>query len=181
LGKEGEEETERLMPSKTEVELDDGVRPDISQFYPFKDAIERFLGHSEFMKIKDIGGYKALKAAVLRLLRQIEISNEATVTVVDEAWRTEVADIFAHGRDRIEICKTAGDLFACLSATLAELCLLQIGLVPNQRMRKKPLPLKVQNWNLASFRSVQYVQSDAQKKWQQDALKQRTARMAAGK
>jgi hypothetical protein len=169
------------MSRKTGMKFDDGVRADLSQFYPFKHAIERFLGHSEFMKIKDIGGYPALKASVLKFLRQIEVSIEATVTVVDEAWRSEVAEIFARGRDLIKISKTAGGLFACLSGTLAELCFLQIGLVPNQRTNQKPIPLKVQNWNLVAFRSVQYVQSDAQKKRHQGALRQRAARATAGK
>jgi hypothetical protein len=169
------------MSRKTGMKFDDGVRPDLSQFYPFKDAIERLLGHAEFMKIKDIGGYRALRGSVRKLLRQIEVSIEATVTVVDDAWRSEVAEIFAHGSGQIEKCKTAGDLFACLSATLAELCFLQIGLVPNQWRNRKPIPLKVQYWNLSGSRSVQYVQSDAQKKWHQEGLRQRAARTAAGK
>jgi hypothetical protein len=164
------------MPRKTRMKFDEGVRADLSQFYPFKAAIERLLGHSEFMKIKDIGGHPALKASVLRLLRQIEVSIEATVTVVDEPWRSELAEIFARGRDIIKSSKVAGELFASLSATLAELCFLQIGLVPNQRGNRKPLPLKARNWKLSGYRSVQYVQSDAQKEWHQEVLKRQADR-----
>ena len=153
-----------------------GVRADLSQFYPFKAMIEQVLGHTEFQKIKDIGGLPALKATVMRLIRQIEVSIAATVIIADDEWHTEISETLARGKDLLSNCKSADELFACLATILARLCFLQIGLVPNQLRNTKPLPLRVENWKLTAYRSVQYVQSTAQKKRQRESLAQKSNR-----
>ncbi len=151
-----------------------GVRADLAQFYSFKHVIEEVLGNPEFLKIKDIGGFPALKRCVLRLMQAVEVSIVATVTVADDEWFREVEAVVAHGRETLGLCKSADELFATLSATLTRLCFLQIGLVPNRRMADKTIPLKAENWKLTAHRSVQYVQSRNQKRLQADTIKRRS-------
>jgi hypothetical protein len=67
------------------------------------------------------------------------------------------------GLSRIESSTSIDQLFASLAATLGELAFLQIGFVPRGHSRLDRIPLITKNWRLDPVRSIQYVQSSAQR------------------
>jgi hypothetical protein len=154
---------------------DSGIRFDMAQFYPMKAVLERTLGRATFEKLKDAGTLADWKKALIRLLDAIKLSVDATVTVVDPDWRTEIIQILNDGRSALPKHKHIDELFTSFSATLVELVFLQLGHIPsnatlvsNSSTREAPIklqrtvPLKPEYWTLRRFRSVQYVQTHQQ-------------------
>ena len=137
------------------------IRADLSQYYAMKSLFERILGRSSFRKLKDFAPLGVWKAESRKLVSALDLSIQATVAVVDDAWKTEVKDLLVHGRSRIDSAKSIDELFAALAATLVELSFLQVGFVPKGHIRVDRVALTAQNWRLDPVRSVQYVQSPA--------------------
>jgi hypothetical protein len=151
------------------------IRADLAQFYPLKALLENVLGRHSFSRVKDYAPLSTWKAEVTRLLNALELSIRATIIVVDDPWKLEALEILQHGRQGVARAKSIDELFACLSASLAELSFHQLGLVPRGHASVDSVPLTLRNWNLASVRSVQYVQTPAQKELQLKSGRRRGA------
>mgnify|MGYP001608505597 FL=1 len=139
-----------------------GIRYDMSQFYPLKAAFEQILGKRSYRKLKETAGLSDWKVETTKLLKAIELSIVETVKVADTEFYEEANQIIELGRVHIKNAKDISELFASLSATLTRIVFLQIGYIPAHG-RVESLSLIQKNWNLACVRSVQYVQSTAQK------------------
>ena len=139
-----------------------GIRYDMSQFYPLKAAFEQILGKRSYRKLKETAGLSDWKVETTKLLKAIELSIVETVKVADTEFYEEANQIIELGRVHIKNAKDISELFASLSATLTRIVFLQIGYIPAHG-RVESVSLTQKNWNLACVRSVQYVQSTAQK------------------
>lgn len=139
-----------------------GIRYDMSQFYPLKVTIEQILGKRAYRKLKETAGLSDWKVETTKLLKAIELSIVETVKVADTEFYNEANQIIELGLAHIKSAKDISELFASLSATLTKIVFLQIGHVP-AHYRVESVSLTPKNWNLASVRSVQYVQSAVQK------------------
>jgi hypothetical protein len=100
----------------------------------------------------------------------IELAINSTVVITDAAWRDDIAAVIRLGQESIKCSETIADLFSTLSATLSRIVFMQIGQMPRYTMQSKRVPLTPEWWKLNTYRSVQYVQNDAQKQ----ALAKRT-------
>lgn len=140
----------------------DKFRYDIAQFYQLKAALEAVLGHSTYLQLKETAGLREWKSACLRLCATIELSANSTITVVDQEWRDDFRCVMDRARGGIKASVVPSELFASLSASLIELTFLQLGGLPRLR-HWKAIPSRKEYWTLTSERTVQYVQSDAQK------------------
>jgi len=139
-----------------------GLRYDMSQFYPLKAALEQVLGRRTYQKLKETGTIADWKVETKKLLKAIDVSVRATVKVADAEFFEEVTELVELGSSQIQSAKEISDLLASLSATLTRLVFLQIGYLPS-RHAVDSVPLVPRNWTLDPVRSVQYVQSSAQK------------------
>ena len=129
-----------------------------------KFALESLLGSDEWYRLKDHSGISVWRSSLERALKATRASLLGTVIVADGDWRMEAQRIVQEGFDRIKSAKSIVDLFAAFSATYMQLSFHQLGLMPNLRGRKvnsRAIPSK---WNLDTYRTVQYVQSDEQTK-----------------
>jgi hypothetical protein len=139
------------------------LRYDMSQFYPLKAVLEELLGHHVYSRLKETGTLRDWRDVIQKLLRAIELAIESTVDIADEDWFADIDSILELGRTQIAESKTVTDLFACLSATLAQLVFLQIGFLPLGRQQIETIPLTKERWTLRSVRTVQYVQNRKQR------------------
>jgi hypothetical protein len=96
------------------------------------------------------------------LLRAIKVAIKSTVEIADDDWFADIDSILELGKKQIAESKTATELFAYLSATLARLVFLQIGFSPLGRQQKETIPLTKEWWTLTSVRTVQFVQNNKQ-------------------
>lgn len=140
-----------------------GIHYDSSQFYAMKAFLERILGHPVYFKLKDYASLKEWKKATIRLLDAVELAINSTVKIADQEWRDDIADAIRLGRDLIRGSDTSSALFAVLSAALTQIVFLQIGLMPSRPFHGKTAPLTADFWTLNRHRSVQYVQTAAQR------------------
>ena len=138
------------------------IRHDMRQFYPLKAVFEQILGKRAYRKLKETAGLADWKVETRKLLKAIELSIAETVKVADTELYKEANQILELGRIHIKGVKDISELFASLSATLTRIVFLQIGYMPTHG-RVESVSLTARNWNLACVRSVQYVQSIAQK------------------
>ena len=143
-----------------------GIRHDLSQYYSIKDLFELVLGKASFKKLKDAGSIKDWKLESVRLLKAISLSVEATVEIVDQEWIDEFHDLINKGASSVESSSEIDELFASLAATLGQLVFLQIGFLPHAHRTMERVPLTVSHWKLNLIRSVQYVQSEDQRRTQ---------------
>lgn len=138
------------------------LRHDLSQFYPMKAVMEQLFGRECFAKLKEGGTLAEWKAESRRLINSAEVAVRINVPIADAEWRAEVASVLDLGRSHIASANTAGELFCAIAATFARLSFLQLGALPN-RPGVASVSLAERNWRLDGFRSVQYVQTEAQR------------------
>jgi hypothetical protein len=150
---------QRRRPTHDEI----GIRADLAQFYAMKAVLERTLGHPVYLKLKDYAPLKEWRKATIRLLDAVELAINSTVEIADQEWRDDIAAAIRLGRDLIKGSNTSSALFAVLSATLTEIVFLQIGFMPSRPRPGKTAPLTADFWTLNRYRSVQYVQTAAQR------------------
>jgi hypothetical protein len=139
-----------------------GIRYDISQFYPLKAAFEQILGRRTYRKLKETATLSDWKVETKKILKAIELSIAETVKVADAEFYKEAKQLIELGHIHIKSAKDISELFASLSATLTRIIFLQIGYIPAHNSLES-VPLTQKNWNLACVRSIQYVQSTEQK------------------
>jgi len=102
------------------------------------------------------------KKYTARILSAIKVSAKAIIKITDNEWFEELADLIEQGKNRIESAKNTEQLFATLSASLAEISFFQIGKIPNNIRSQQTTLRHPSNWKLNTYRSVQYVQSQNQ-------------------
>jgi len=139
------------------------LRYDISQFYPLKAVLEELLGHRVYSRLKETATLRDWKEAIQKLLRAIKVAIQSTVDIADDDWFAEIDSILELGKTQIAKSKTATELFASLSATLARLAFLEIGFVPLGRQQRETIPLTKEWWTLRTVRTVQFVQNSKQR------------------
>lgn len=135
----------------------------MSQFYAMKDVMEQLFGKRTYLRLKETANLKDWKASTIKLLNAILRASESSIAVADDDWRSEIADAVKLGANLISSSDHISDLFSSLAATVTKIAFLQIGHMPNHRLQQKTVPLTKEWWALNQFRSVQYVESEAQK------------------
>lgn len=146
-------------PTRAEI----GLRYDMSQFYSMKSVLEEALGHPAYVKLKETGTMADWRTETSRLLAAIELAINSTVVLTDAAWRNDIAAVIRLGLHGIKSSETISDLFSVLSGALSRIVFIQIGQMPRHTLLTKRAPLIPEWWTLNTYRSVQYVQNDAQK------------------
>ncbi|MGD0859622.1 MAG: hypothetical protein ABR912_09905 [Terracidiphilus sp.] len=140
-----------------------GIRYDMSQFYSMKDVMEQLFGKRAYLCLKETASLKDWKDSTIKLLNAILLATESSIAVADDDWRNEITDAVKRGITLISSADHISDLFSCLAATLTGIVFVQIGCMPNHRSEQKTVRLTKDWWTLSHFRSVQYIQSEAQK------------------
>lgn len=135
----------------------------MSQFYSMKDVMEQLFGKRAYLCLKETASLKDWKDYTLKLLDAILLATESSIAVADDDWRNEITDAVKEGVKLISYADHISDLFSALAATLTRIVFVQIGCMPNHRLEQKTVRLTKEWWTLSHFRSVQYVQSEAQK------------------
>lgn len=140
-----------------------GIRYDMSQFYSMKDVMEQLFGKRAYLRLKETARLKDWKDSTIKVLNAILLASESSIVVADDDWRNEITDAVKLGVKLISSADHISDLFSSLAATLTRIAFVQIGCMPNHRSQQKTVPLTKDWWTLSRFRSVQYVQTEAQK------------------
>lgn len=140
-----------------------GIRYDMSQFYSMKDVMEQLFGKRAYLRLKETASLKDWKDSSIKLLNAILLATESSIAVADDDWRSEMKDAAKRGITLISSADHISDLFSCLAATLTRIVFVQIGCMPNHRSQQKAVRLTKEWWILSQFRSVQYIQSEAQR------------------
>jgi hypothetical protein len=138
------------------------MKHDLSHMYALKSAIEDLLGEAAWRDLKECTSLTTWRRYVLKIIDAIELSVKTNIQICDEDWMTRVASNLAHGRDLARIANDTDDLVAALTATLLEQVFLQLGHAP-RRKGSRAVALKAESWRLDSFRTVQIVQTPAQR------------------
>jgi hypothetical protein len=142
--------------------LTEEIRYDMSQFYSLKSVLEKLMGHSVYMRLKETATLSDWQEEVQKLLLSIKMAIKSTVEIADNEWFDEIDVILESGEKDIVSSKTVTELFARFSATLTQVVFLQIGFLPLGRQGQKTIPLKKEYWTLNKVRTVQYIQSNIQ-------------------
>jgi hypothetical protein len=150
------------MAQRKPVNNIDDIPHDLSFAYTLKAAFEEILGHDTFLKLKECHVLSVWKAESDRLLRASLIAFRETVEIADDAFRKEVAETIEFGIKAVKSSKSINQLFASLAATYARLSFLQLGLRPCRS--RGSVPLRKEDWKLSGYRTVQYVQTESQKR-----------------
>lgn len=137
------------------------LRPDTSQYYALKAAIEQLLGNKAWLDLKECTSVRTWRKYVLKLFDAVRISITQSIEIRDEAWVVEVHENLDRGAMAAKSAKDIDDLLSVLSATLLRQVFLQIGRLPNRSTARK-VTLAREYWTLNSHRSVQYIQTPTQ-------------------
>jgi hypothetical protein len=138
------------------------VEYNLEDAYGLKSLVENLFGNRAWLDIKHATDVKTWTKYSTRILSAIEFSAKVTVEIADDEWFKELNSVIEHGKARIKLAKSTEQIFAALSASLANISFLQLGRVPTA-VRGERVTLRHQgNWKLNQFRSVQYVQSKEQ-------------------
>ncbi|HSH72658.1 MAG TPA: hypothetical protein VK974_06345 [Methylophilaceae bacterium] len=135
---------------------------DLSHMYALKSAIEDLLGEAAWRDLKECTSTKTWRRYVLKLIDAIEISVATNIQICDEDWMSQVQDNLGHGRELARIAENTDDLISALTSTLLRQVFLQLGNIP-RRKTVRTVTLKTENWRLDGFRTVQIVQTPAQR------------------
>ncbi|AWI55416.1 hypothetical protein DEH84_17640 (plasmid) [Aquabacterium olei] len=138
------------------------MKHDLSHMYALKSAIEDLLGEAAWRDLKECTSLATWRRYVLKVIDAIELSVKTNIQICDEDWMNQVTNNLAHGRDLARIARNTDDLVAALTATLLEQVFLQLGHAPH-RKTSRAVTLKAENWRLDGFRTVQIVQTPAQR------------------
>jgi hypothetical protein len=146
-----------------------GLRADTSQFYAMKAVLEQVLGRPVYLRLKETVTMTVWRKQTVRLLDAIALAITSTVVVADQEWREDIAAAICRGKEAIKRSDTIAELFAALSAALTRIVFIQIGRMPSHASTAsllsyaKTAPLTAEFWTLNAHRSVQYVQTAAQR------------------
>jgi hypothetical protein len=135
---------------------------DTSPCYELKAIIEDLLGSQAWLELKECTSLPIWRKYVLRIIKVIDLSIDASITIKDEAWIAAVEDNLDRGSRGAQSAATFEELLCSLNATLLRQVFLQIGMLPSRSSREK-VPLRRENWCLNTYRSVLYVQSSEQR------------------
>lgn len=134
----------------------------IEKFYALKATLERIWGKDTYADLKHCADLNVWKKYLKRTLEAIKLAISDTVQITDPEWLEEAMGILDMGLKRMHDSAEFDDLLQAYAATLTELSFHQVGLCP-QRILSRHAALRKGDWNLSAYRSVQYVQSKAQK------------------
>ena len=137
------------------------LQHDTSHRIMLKSAIEQLLGRDAWYELKETTSLAPWRKTILKLLKAIRISIDASVEVRDQAWTDAVNENLTRGEEGVKVSKDIDELLSCFEATLLRQVFLQIGALPN-RKGGPGVSLSRENWRLNGQRSVQYVQSRTQ-------------------
>ena len=137
------------------------LQHDLSHRIAIKSAIEQLLGRDAWYELKETTSLAPWRKNVLKILKAIRISIDASIEIKDQAWMEAVNENLSRGEKQIRSSKEIDELLSSFEATLLRQVFLQIGMVPN-RKGQPGVSLRKENWQLNGQRSVQYVQSPAQ-------------------
>lgn len=152
-----------IAKSRRASSQETGIRYDISQFYSMKDVMEQLFGKRVYLRLKETANLKDWKDSTIKLLGAILLASESSTAVADDDWRNEIKDTVTVSINLISSADHISDLFSSLAATLTRIVFVQIGCVPNHRLAHRTVRLTKEWWTLSRYRSVQYVQNEAQK------------------
>ena len=130
--------------------------------YGLKSLVENLFGNKAWLEIKHATDVKTWKKYSIKILSAIEFTAMSTVEIADSEWFKELNVLVEFGKKRINSSKSTEEIFAALSASIANISFFQLGRLPNNT-RCKQITLRHQgNWKFNEFRSVQYVQNKEQ-------------------
>jgi hypothetical protein len=136
----------------------------IEDGYALKSLFENLFGRKAWYDLKESTDLIQWKSYCTRLLVAVETSAKATIQIVDIHWFEELNSEIKHGKEMIKSSNDFEQLFANLAASIGRISFLQFGLIPTRLTQENITLRHPSNWKLDSYRSVQYVQNDEQKK-----------------
>jgi hypothetical protein len=151
---------DKVPARKTSIGV--GLKPDIAALSSMKFILEQILGRPAWYRLKETCDIRKWRKETTRLLRAIDLSIKSTVQIADDQWREEISNLIQVGIKQVARAKYIDELLSDLAATLARIVFLQIGLIP-AHYSNNTVPLSAAHWMLNCHRSVQYVQTDAQR------------------
>jgi len=128
-----------------------------------KGALEDLLGADEWYRLKDTRSVGTWRKSLLRALKVSEASIRGTVTVADEDWYSVAFEIIDEGSVRIKSSKTIVDLLSAFGSCYMRLSFHQLGLMPRRKGSRSKIKATPGSWDLSTYRSVQYVQTEKQR------------------
>ena len=140
------------------------MRCNMEDAYALKHLFENVFGRSAWYELKSSKDLNKWKNYCARLLSAINVSAKASILIADSEWFDELASEIELGKDMLNLSEDFEQLFANLSASLGTISFLQLGMVPSRSSKKKVTLRHPSNWQLDSYRSVQYVQNTEQRK-----------------
>ena len=126
-----------------------------------KLAIEEVLGREAWYELKETTSVTPWRKNLLKVLKAIRLSIDATVEIKDKPWSDAVEANLKEGEQDLKSSKDIDELLSSFEATLLKQVFLQLGMLP-KRAGRPGVALRKENWRLNGHRSVQYVQSQAQ-------------------
>lgn len=134
-----------------------------TKFLAFKGVVEDLFGSDAWYALKESNHIPTWRDYCLKTLKLLGLAIEDTVTVCDDDWKNQVSDILERGIDLLRGAKEIDEMISIVAASALQVSFLQIGLMPRLRGSNPKVSLRKGAWKLDTFRSVQYVQTDAQR------------------
>ena len=168
-----ESQPENSRTEAAEATLMAELKYDSTQYFALKGALEGILGKASYRRLKETGTLDDWRQELRRLLKAVELSVRDTVHIADPEWREEIYAELRHGQHMVGLPAEIDEILSTLSATLIKVVFLQLGFVPRSQHVERRI-LREGNWRLDRYRSVQYVQTEDQRRAQSEARRPRT-------
>lgn len=134
-----------------------------TKFLAFKGVVEDLFGSDAWYALKESNHIPTWRGYCSKVLKSLDLAIEDTVSVCDESWKAQVKRILWHGIGSLGKAKEIDEMIGIVAASVLEVSFLQLGLMPRRKGSDSKVSLRKGAWKLDAFRSVQYVQSEAQK------------------
>lgn|GEM_PF-3315499 len=134
-----------------------------TKFLTFKGVMEDIFGSDAWYALKESNDIPTWRKYCLNALKLLGLAIEDTVTICDASWKEQVKDILNPAIDSLGDAKEIDEMISVVAACTLQLSFLQIGLMPRRKGNRSKVSLRKGSWKLDTFRSVQYVQTDAQR------------------
>ena len=129
----------------------------------FSFLIHQLYGGQDYRIIKSYNDPLSAKKYYLKIIKSIRFSIEETISITDNNHKEELLQTIDRFKTRIKSARTFEQLDQLMITFQSEIIFLLIGFLPNRRRTNKVINSRG-NWKLDSYRQIQYIQTNEQKK-----------------
>ena len=133
------------------------------KYFAIKHVMEDLFGSDAWYALKESNCIPTWRKYCSKVLISMNAAFNDSVKIFDSALKEEYEEIIENGLSSLKKEKEIDEFINILAASVIQLSFLQIGLMPRRGGKRVKTTTRKGAWNLDSYRSVQYTQTEEQK------------------